>query len=162
MSETTLGAGALSVMFGRDKVLQTRPLGAGVAVIIQDLKSKTSGLVCVVLPNSHFDRERAKEAPGIFADTAVPALLDAFADKGMIREPHEYTVKLVGGANVADQGGSFDLGTRNVQAIQQALEQCKLRVAAAEVGGRLSRAVKIHVESGKVEMISPGRENSFL
>jgi chemotaxis protein CheD len=116
----------------------------------------------VALPDSRLDQERAKDRPGFFADTAIPILLDAFADSGLIRDPGEYTVKLVGGANVIDRYSTFDLGKRIVNAVKETLEQCKLKIAAQEIGGRFSRAVSIHVESGKVEMIAPGRESKFI
>ena len=162
MKMHTIGTGEYGVMFGEGKLLKTRPLGAGVAVIIQDIKSKTSGLVHVALPDSHLAPERARDNPGYFADTAIPILLEAFADSGLKRDPSDYTVKLVGGANVIDRHRAFDLGTRVVNAVKETLETCKLKVAAQEVGGRFSRSVTIHVESGEVEMIAPGRESKFI
>ncbi len=162
MKEMSVGIGETGVLSGEGKVLQTGPLGAGVAVVVLDVSSRTAGLVHITLPAAKSEADQTKNRPGTFADTAIPALMEALAKTGLPRDPRGYMVKLAGGANVMDRNGSFDLGARNVEAVRRTLAERNLRIETEKTGGRFSRSVKVYVDSGMVELISPSRESEFI
>lgn len=161
MKELTVSSGGIGVLYGEGKVLQSGPLGAGIAVVVLDTAARTAGLAHVTLPESP-SPGKAKNRPGAFADTAIPSLLGALRLSGINKDPGELTVKVVGGTNVLDQSSVLDLGSRNLAAVKNALAQAQLTVETVETGGRHSRWVKIYVDSGMVEMITPGRGSVFI
>jgi len=162
MKEIIVGIGETGVLSGEGKVLQTGPLGAGVAVVVLDAPSRTAGLVHIALPASKSETDKIESYPGTFADTAIPALMEALAQTGLSRDPEEYTVKLVGGANVMDRSGAFDLGARNVEAVRRILAEHNLQIETEKTGGRFSRSVKVYVDSSLVELIFPSRDTEFI
>jgi hypothetical protein len=65
-------------------------------------------------------------------------------------------IKLIGGATILDKMGSFNIGKRNVLGIKRLLWQYGLGAVAEDVGGELSRTVRVEVPSGLVRISSPG------
>src|SRR5262249_33146881 len=99
--------------------------------------------------------QRAAEQPAAFADAGIPLLFQAAyklgALKGRIR------VRLVGGAEVAGDGGSFNIGRRNVLAAKNVLWRNGVLIEKEEVGGKTVRTVHLGVRDGKVQVMS-GRD----
>ena len=62
---------------------------------------------------------------------------------------------MLGGANVLSYAGEtrpLDIGARNAAAVQEALEAQKVSVCATELGGKVSRTVRLWVADGRVMM----------
>jgi chemotaxis receptor (MCP) glutamine deamidase CheD len=62
---------------------------------------------------------------------------------------------MLGGANVLSYAGetrTLDIGARNAAAVQEALEAQKVSVCATELGGKVSRTVRLWVADGRVMM----------
>ncbi len=143
-------------------VIATYGLGSCVAVVIHHPPSKSGGMVHCVLWDSRCNLDKAKQMPGFFADTGIPALLRRLAPLAGEPPVEEYMVAVVGGADVPDPDDTFMIGYRNILAVRQALERCGLAVAASDVGGAISRAVRLAVGSGEVVVSSPGMEEWTL
>lgn len=159
MATITLGVGDLGASSTPGDIVRTLGLGSCVAVIVLDPATRTVAMDHVALPDSSTNEARAKEKPGHFADTGIPALLSSMKRAGADGNTRRYIVKLVGGANVMDPNNTFNIGKRNVLAIKKLLWQYGMGAVAEDVGGNISRTVSVDVDTGRVKVSSPGKED---
>ena len=113
-----------------------------------------------MLPDSKMDAERGKQKPYMFADTGIPCLFhEAYAHGA---EKRHLVVRLLGGAQVMDPSGVFNIGKRNHVACRRILWGAGVLVHAEEVGGTISRTVRLEVGSGRLLWSSAGGPNMEL
>lgn len=148
METLTVGIAEAEVSNDPNCGLVTHALGSCVAVAIHDPQAKVAGLLHIMLPDSSIDREKAKTKPYAYADTGIPALFRAAYAKGADKK--RITVRLVGGAQVMDPGGVFNIGKRNHMACRKILWAAGVLVHGEEVGGKISRTVSLEVGSGRL------------
>ncbi|MBF0245406.1 MAG: chemotaxis protein CheD [Planctomycetes bacterium] len=154
----TLGVGELAATTVPGSYIRTFALGSCVSVIILDPSSHCVAMDHVALPDSSVSPEKARGLPGHFADTGIPALLEAMRRAGASSNYRDhYFAKMVGGANVMDPHNAFNIGGRNALAIKSILRRLGISVIAEDLGGRISRTVGIDVATGTVRISSPGR-----
>lgn len=158
MKTIMLGVGEYGGSKETGEIVQTMALGSCVSVIVLHPPTKTIGMVHVALPESKCNPERAKERPGYFADTGIPALLKLMAKISGDTKAKEYKVKLTGGANVMDPNNLFNIGNKNILAIKKILWKYDLGPIAEDVGGQISRTVAVYVDTGKIIISSPGKD----
>jgi chemotaxis protein CheD len=105
-----------------------------------------------VLPSA----EGRTDAVGKFADTAVPALLDAVVELGA--RPTRLEAVLVGGASMFSFGGGagMEIGERNDAAVRDELAALRIPIAAADTGGSRGRTVRVDVHTGVVTAKAAG------
>lgn len=155
-----LGVGEFGASASPEAVVKTLALGSCISVCMLDRKTKCIGMAHVALPDSSISPERAKERPGHFADTAIPALMQQMKSiSGSLSRGAGLIVKLAGGANVADPNNTFNIGKRNALAIRKALWKYGLGAVSEDVGGNFSRSVAIYQSTGTVVLSSPGRSD---
>jgi len=149
---SVLFAGIGELVASRDPQdeLRTLALGSCVAVIALDPATRSAAMVHVALPDSTIGPERARRQPGAFADTAVPALLDALRRLGW-DGAGRLVVKLAGGAAVLGAGNAFNVGKRNLLAVRKALWERRL----APLAERL-RARRLEEVVGQPKLVAPG------
>ena len=149
--------GELAYSAASGDVLVSLGLGSCIGLALLDRRAAVAGLAHVVLPAS----EGRAGAPGKFADTAVPALLDAVVEAGARRLRVEAV--LVGGASMFSFGGTgLDVGQRNESAVREQLAALRIPVAAAETGGGKGRTIRVRVENGLVTAKAAGESESPL
>lgn len=153
-----LGVGDMGATNTPGEAIRTIGLGSCVAVIIMDPKTRCIAMDHVALPESTTSPERALVKPGHFADTGIPALLKLMAQKGSSENGAGKIVKLVGGASVMDPNNTFNIGKRNILAIKKILWQLGMGAIAEDIGGQISRTVEVDVNTGRVIIQSPARE----
>jgi len=156
MNVIYVGVGEYATSGRSGEIVKTLALGSCVAVVILDANNKSVGLLHIALPESSINKKRAKEKPGMFADTGIPILLEEMQRLGY-DEKSELIIKLAGGASIMDPNKTFNIGKRNVLAIRNALSRFGLDTIAEDVGGNISRSVSIDLNMGKVMVSSPGR-----
>jgi chemotaxis protein CheD len=155
-----LGVGEIGVSKNPMNVLVTS-LGSCVAVIMLDPSICAAGLAHVALPSSSVNVAQSKGKPGYYADTAIPRLLKEM-DKLHGGMRGRLLVKLVGGANIMDPNNTFDIGKRNALAIKKILWENRLGVLVEDIGGEISRNVRVNVKTGNVLVKSLGKERVTL
>jgi chemotaxis protein CheD len=150
-----IGVGEIAVSNNPLNVLVTS-LGSCVAVIMLAPSICAAGLAHVALPSSSVNVTQSKDKPGYYADTAIPRLLEEM-DRlhGGLRG--RLLVKLVGGANIMDPNGTFDIGKRNALAIKKILWENRLGVLVEDLGGEISRNIRVNVKTGNVLVKSLGK-----
>lgn len=157
MKTLYLGVGDYDATNRPDEELKTMALGSCVGVIVLEPKSRTIGMAHIALSDSKINPAMAAKQPGRFADTAIPALLNLVATYSKTKTG--YIIKLAGGAQVAHMRDTFNIGKRNILAIRQILWKMRLAPVAEDLGGQISRTVSIEVNTGKVILHSPGRQD---
>jgi len=156
MSFVYVGIGEYAVSNNPEHVIKTMALGSCVAVMVIDPVGGGAGLLHVALPDSSINKDRAEKKPGSFADTGIPALLNAmrrvgFPGKGRL------IVKLAGGASIMDPNNTFNIGKRNILAVKKVLWGYRLGAISEDVGGTISRSVSLEVPTRRIVISSPGR-----
>ena len=114
-------------------------LGSCIGLALLDRRAAVAGLAHVVLPAA----EGRAGAPGKFADTAVPALLDAVLGArraahragGRARRRREHVL--------ARRGSGMEVGQRNDAAVRAELARLRIPVAATETGGSRGRTIRV-------------------
>ncbi|MDR3232938.1 MAG: chemotaxis protein CheD [Planctomycetaceae bacterium] len=153
-----LGVGDYGATKEPGGVVRTMALGSCVAVMILDRVTHCVGMDHIALPDSNVSPDRAKQLPGYFADTGIPALIELMKKTaGMLSKPSSLIVKMCGGANVADPNGTFNIGKRNALAAKKVLWQFGLGAVAEDVGGSHSRTVTLYRDSGRIVLSCPGK-----
>lgn len=141
----------ISVLIGDVKVVRSpaklrTTLGSCIGVALYDPMAKVAGLAHVVLPKSSGD----SAAPGKFADTAVPYLLNEVLRNGARRALVK--AKIAGGASMFRVSGVIKIGSQNDSAVRMALEELGILLAGADVGGEAGRRMTIDSNTGEVEI----------
>ena len=156
----TVGVGDVAVSKQPGVELVTFSLGSCIGVVIYDPVVKVGGLLHLMLPNSSINRERARLQPAVFADTGLPLLFKSAyklgAKKGRLR------VVVVGGSQVMDAAGHFNIGKRNYTAVRKIFWRNNVLIDAEDVGGNVNRTVGLRVDDGKVWLKINSRELKTL
>ena len=150
----TVGVGDCKVSGAAGSVLATYALGSCIALAIHDPVSGVGGLLHFLLPESSVNPEKAGQNPFMFADTGIPLLFHAAYRLGA--EKRRLVVWAVGGAQVLDENGVFNIGKRNHQAMRKILWKAGVMLHGEEVGGTASRTVKLEVATGRVWVCGAG------
>jgi chemotaxis protein CheD len=122
-------------------------LGSCIGLVLAEPALRTAALAHIVLPASAEAVPVAGSA-GKFADTAIPAMLQALRHYG-IGSQGLFAV-MVGGAQMFATGGSLDIGTRNERAVRAGLLAAGIPLRAAVTGGSVGRTVRVHVGRGSI------------
>ena len=138
----------MAVSDSPDELLITYSLGSCIAVIIFDPLAGVGGMLHYMLPDSSLDPEKAKKNPSMFADTGITLL---FKNSYLMGARKEYiVVKTVGGAQMLDPNGIFNIGKKNYVAMRKIFWKNNVAIAAEHVGGEIDRTVRLEMDSGRV------------
>jgi chemotaxis protein CheD len=138
----------------------TYSLGSCLGITIYDAVKKIGGMLHLMLPDSKIDASKAVSCPYMFVDTGVPRLFHAVYQLGAERS--RLTVKVAGGAQLLDQEGIFNIGLRNLSALEKLLAQNGLKAHATDTGGLSSRTLRLDLTTGNVTVKPPGNELYLL
>ena len=155
----TVGVGDCRVSNDRNAALVTHALGSCIAVAVFDAHACVAGLLHLLLPESGLNPELARQQPHMFADTGIPDLLREVYAHGAGR--NHLAVWLVGGAQVLDPNGVFQIGRKNYEASRRILQAAGIGVQAEAVGGSISRTLRLEIGSG-ISWNSCGGEHHTL
>jgi chemotaxis protein CheD len=92
--------------------------------------------------------EKAKRKPAMFADSGIPVLFRQTYQLGASKK--NTIVKVVGGSQIMDENGVFNIGKRNYLAMRKIFWKNNVLVAAEHVGGSVNRTVRLEVGTGRV------------
>lgn len=146
MSLITVGMGDLRVSDDPEGVIVTYALGSCIAVIVYDPARRAGGMIHYMLPQSSLAPEKALAKPAMFADTGVPLLFEQLY--ALSCKKSQLIVKVVGGANIHDENGTFEIGKRNYVMLRKMFWKVGVPVAAEDVGGSASRTTRLNLATG--------------
>jgi chemotaxis protein CheD len=92
----------------------------------------------------------------MFADTGLPALLEAFLDIGA--ETEHIKIVIAGGAQIMDQKAEFNIGLKNHRAASAFFLNKNLSIDHEDIGGISRRTLRLDIGSGcnTIETIGQG------
>ncbi|HEV2619928.1 MAG TPA: chemotaxis protein CheD [Acidobacteriaceae bacterium] len=150
MALITVGIADCKVSSNPRDVLITRGLGSCIAVLLYDPVARVAGLLHYMLPLSEGDADQAIKRPCMFADTGIALLLQRCCRLGAIKSRAVFMA--AGGARMLDKNGTFNVGERNYEALQNTFHRLGIFLHKEETGGTASRTVQIDVARGKVHV----------
>jgi chemotaxis protein CheD len=155
-----VGLGQIAASAEPERALSALGLGSCIGLVMVDPRTGVVGMAHVMLPDSALASSGG--AAGKYADTAVPALIEAICDLGA--EVSRLVVKMAGGAQMftGSGAGGLNIGTRNAVAVRAALTAAGLRLRAADTGGNAGRTLQVVAGSGIVTVRSVGGQPQTL
>jgi len=152
-SNVTVGIGDMAVSRAPGRLVTI--LGSCVGIALYSRSTRVGGLAHVALPHA----PDVSDQPSRYADTAVPALLDAMARAGARRD--DIVAKIAGGATLMIDR-THPIGTfaeRNVLVARDALESARIPLVSEDVGGQTGRKMTIDLDSfqAQVQTLAPIR-----
>lgn len=136
--------------------LVTYSLGSCIGVAIWDPEVRVGGLLHYMLPQSSISPEKAKANPAMFADTGIPQLFRSAYELGAVKK--RLIVKVAGGSSLLDDNGTFNIGKRNYIILRKIFWKNGILIDAEDVGGSISRTVRLEVGTGRVSIKNRGQE----
>src|SRR4051812_1292888 len=155
MNTLVVGVGNCLVSKDPQGILVTYALGSCIAILIHDPVAGVGGLLHYMLPESSLDASKAQQRPFMYADTGIPLLFQTVYKLGA--EKSRLYVAAVGGAQVMDPNGTFNIGKRNHLAMQKIFWKAGVMVKAEEMGGTASRTVRLEIATGRI-LLRQGEE----
>jgi chemotaxis protein CheD len=160
VSTITVGVGDCRVCNEPEGVLVTYALGSCLAVLVHDPAVRVAGLLHFMLPESQIDPDKAGRQPFMFADTGIPLMFRRAYELGA--DKRRMVVVVAGGAQMMDTDGAFNIGKRNYLAMRKIFWKAGVLVQAEEVGGAVSRTIRLEVGSGKMFLRQGGEKEREL
>lgn len=156
-----VGIADLNVVHAPDQIM-TSGLGSCVGVVIYDCEKKVAGLSHVLLPDSSVAKKSNIKLYK-YADTAIPILIDKLISIGARKSALK--AKMAGGAQMfqfPDASSVMRIGPRNVEAVQDQLNQFRIPIEASDVGGNLGRTIVFDPETCSLKVRKVNKKETFL
>ncbi|HHN74925.1 MAG TPA: chemotaxis protein CheD [Acidobacteria bacterium] len=162
MPMISVGVGDIAVSDdGRGEIV-THALGSCLGITIWDPVAKVGGLLHAMLPNSAVDKNKAEKNPFMFVDTGVPQLFKKAYALGADKKRIE--LKVAGGASLRSsnsQDDLFKIGKRNAMVLKKLLWKNGVLISSEDIGGEVSRTMKLDLSTGKVTLTILGKEREL-
>jgi chemotaxis protein CheD len=142
-----VGVGDMMVSNKPGAVLATYSLGSCIGVGIYDPVAKVAGLLHYMLPESSLDAAKAKKNPYMFGDSGIPMLFKESYKLGA--KKNRLKVMVLGGAQILDQNGMFNIGKRNHTVLRKMFWKNNVMIDFEASGGVVNRTIKLAVENGE-------------
>ncbi len=140
--------------------LITYSLGSCIGVVVYDPEAKVGGLLHYMLPDASIDKQKAVAKPYMFATTGIPKLFKEAYRLGASK--NRLIVKVVGGSQVMDSAGIFNIGKRNYLVLREMFWKNKVMIAKEDVGGTVNRTISIDLNTGVTTLKVSGRGESTI
>ena len=141
-----VGVSDMKVSEDPHSVLVTYSLGSCIGIAVFDPVVKVGGMLHYMLPESSLDSAKAAANPFMFADTGIPRLFKSVYELGGIKT--RMRVIMVGGSQVLDQKGFFNIGKRNEMAARKLFHRNNVVVDFTDTGGNGNRTIRLAVKDG--------------
>jgi chemotaxis protein CheD len=155
-----VGVADMKVSSDPEVLLATYSLGSCIGIAIYDSVARVGGLLHYMLPESSLDPEKAKQNPYMFADSGIPALFKAAYKLGAKKQ--RMKVVVVGGSQILDQTGFFNIGRRNETAVRKMFHRNNVIIDYTDVGGVVNRTIKLAVDNGDVWVKKSGKSEEKI
>ncbi len=155
-----VGVSDMKVSNNPKEVLVTYSLGSCIGIAVYDTVARVGGLLHFMLPESSLDLNKAAKNPFMFADTGIPRLFKACYELGAKKQ--RMKVLVVGGAQVLDAKGFFNIGKRNDMAVRKMFHKNNVIIDYKDVGGNVNRTVRLAVQNGTFYLKVSGKGETRL
>ena len=127
--------------------------------------AKSTGLVCPAPCESECNRHQVDGPVSInkversIGDFGIERKLPL---KRLTDERRPQKVAVVGGAQILDQKGFFNIGKRNHMAVRKIFWKNKVMTNFEEVGGNVNRTIRLELATGNMYLKVAGKEARIL
>ncbi|MDO5156927.1 MAG: chemotaxis protein CheD [Eubacteriales bacterium] len=145
----------------KPNTITTIGLGSCVGVVLYSLTGDYCGLLHVMLPDSKEISKNDNRAK--FADTGIADMISALEEKGISRT--SLLAKIAGGAVMFQFKGNpaaESVGTRNIKAVKQMLEQNNIKIVAEDTGANYGRTIIFDAETKILTVRAVGKGETKL
>lgn len=146
--DLVVGVADMKVSNNSEDVLVTYSLGSCIGLAVFDPIANVGGLLHYMLPESSLDGNKAKKNPCMFGDTGIPTLFKTTYQLGA--KKNRLKVVVVGGAQILDQKGLFNIGKRNHTILRKMFWKNNVMIDFEDVGGSCNRTLKLAMNTGEV------------
>lgn len=153
--KVVVGISDMKVSKNPGDIIITYSLGSCIGIAIWDPAVKVGGILHYMLPDSNLDKERAKVKPFMFADSGIPLLFKETYKLGAVKS--RLIVKAVGGSQVMDTNGVFNIGKRNYMMMRKIFWKNKVMIAKEDVGGTVNRTLSLDIATGVTRLKVSGK-----
>lgn len=153
MSQILVKLADFKVSNNREDLLVVYGLGSTAAVILYDSGAGVGGIVHYMLSSSISEPHRAKEYPAMFADVAIPLLVQSCIRLEARREL--LTARLAGGSILLSHGISRSISEGNISAAKRILSDLGIPLTVENTGGNHNRALRLEIATGKALLKRP-------
>ena len=157
--EHVVGIGGYAASRNQGDLIKTFALSTCVGLVFFSVRQRVLGLAHIQLPSAK--GARIDDSPSRYADLAPSFMLNDMQNKfGLTKR--EILISLYGGIK-SNENDCFRIGEKNIETVKAALRALGLVYSDVDTGGRTSRTLVCHVDSGIVEVIKrpmnkiPGR-----
>ncbi len=150
-----VGVADMKVSNDPNDILVTYSLGSCIGIAVHDPVARVGGILHFMLPGSELDRDKAKQKPFMFADTGIPRLFKSAYELGA--KKNRMRVVVVGGSQVLDQHGFFNIGKRNQMAVRKIFHRNNVVIDYSDVGGNSNRTLRLVVKDGQTNLKVSGK-----
>ncbi len=160
LMKLTVGVSDMKVSNHPQALLATYSLGSCIGIAIYDPVARVGGLLHFMLPEASLDLDKAKKNPYMFADTGIPLLFKACYELG--GQKQRMKIVVVGGAQIMDAKGFFNIGKRNAIAVRKMFYRNNVLVDYSDVGGMVNRTLRLFIHDGQFRLKVSGRNEKIL
>ncbi len=155
-----VGVADMKVSNNPDDILVTYSLGSCIGIAVHDPVAGVGGILHFMLPGSELDQDKARQKPFMFADTGIPRLFKSAYELGA--QKSRMRVIVVGGSQVLDQHGFFNIGNRNQMAVRKIFHRNNVVIDFSDVGGNFNRTLRLAVKNGQTNLKVSGKSDKIL
>jgi len=161
MSETIrVGIADMNICQSPDKIT-TIGLGSCIGAVLYDSKTKTAGLVHIMLPDSTKIKQNQNKMK--FADTGIELLVKELDKRGI--SPKNLKAKIAGGAKMFNFSSSTDLGSigdKNILAVRAKLKELGIKIVSEDVGLSYGRTIVFDPDTEELTVIKAGKQKNII
>ena len=150
-----VGMGDMKVGENPGSIL-TYALGSCIGISAYDPVLKVGGILHYMLPDASLDLNKARKNPYMFGNTGIPLLFKSLYKLGAVKS--RIQVKIAGGADMFNALGAFNIGKRNYMMARKLLWKNGILITTEDVGGTISRTMRLELDTGDVFIKCPGKE----
>jgi chemotaxis protein CheD len=154
------GVSDMKVSNDPEATLITYSLGSCIGVAVYDRAAQVGGILHYMLPDSSLHEGKARDNPFMFADTGIPRLFKTAYQLGARKQ--RMKVVVVGGAQILDQKGFFNIGKRNHMALKKMFWRNNVMTDYEDIGGTVNRTVKLEIKTGDIFIKVSGSEEKRI
>ena len=152
----TLSVGMGQIGTSSDATRLSAVLGSCVGVAVYHRRLFIAALSHVVLPDS----SGREAAPGKFADTAVPRMVEMLQKEGA--PVSGLVAKIAGGACMFGATGPMQIGLANAEAVREQLKAFHIPLLGEDIGGTKGRRVIFECKAGTLTVEIAGTKPKVL
>lgn len=121
-------------------------VGSCIGLTLYHERLRVGGMAHIVLSCS----DGRVGAPGKFADTAVPYMIEELSKLGA--SPSGLVAKIAGGSNMFTSSGPIQIGQENARVVADFLEAKNIRLVGEHLGGSKGRRIIFDSQSGDLNV----------